>query len=613
MNYQHPYALYLLLIIPPVIVLYFIRAKRTEYYTPTYFLWAQIAEQTRPKTLWQKLFHNIILLFQVLIVTFLTLALARPDLKGELDSKQPVLLIIDNSASMQAVEGGKSRLAQAKEAALQLLEELGGRQVMLAGAISDRELFFPITNDRLQLAADIRNLPATDGADNFARLIPQLLTHCLKPPRIYLISDGASSQIPQLLASYPELKLVIVGQKSGNLAILGVEARRNPLSREHYQIMIKVANYGLSSQQIKMETFLENKRLYAGEVNLAADKRVNIIVNGRGPEGGIIHSRLLVNDAFMLDNQAYTILEPERSISLLAVDVNNRYLQRALGVLDQVQINPLSRQDYEQLAQNQPFARFDVGVFYGFMPRDLLCWNNVIINPNQNEALKINTPVSWDQSHPLMSYLELSNVQFKRVNALELYPQSQVLVQAGDVPLLVYDMLDRYCLLRLGFALEDSDFQLRPSFPIFLVNVIKFFTARTVPRALVKLTVGEPYLIPVPAGLPINDEAGRIITPQGEKIPVRLDKGGDSYYRPLRAGIHKFVLGGFNAAFIAALAESESRITPYDGLSSEKITQRGFWGTFGGYVLGWRMFALLAFLLIILEWWYQRENEDALC
>jgi hypothetical protein len=610
MTYQYPQALYLFLLIPLLIALYFIRTKRTEHYTPAYFLWVRLAEQVRPKSRWQQVFRNLSLLLQLLTVIALILALAKPRF-AEGDSAQPVVLVVDNSASMGTREGKSTRLKQAKELALGLLEALGKRKIVLAGTVGGHERLFGLNDDRAELAAYIERLPATDGADDLPRLIPRLLARWHKPPLIYVIGDGAGPGMARLLTAYPGLNFIKVGRMSDNLAVIGLEARRNPLSPGKYQVMIRVGNYSSDRRRVRIETTLGNRLLDAGEVEIAAGGQASIIIEGQGDEGGIIHSRMLLRDALAVDNQAYTILRPRRDISLLLVNVSNKHLQRALGIMDRLRIIPLSKRDYRQLVVSRPYTRYDMGVFYGFMPRKLLSWYSLIIDPGDGSPINISSPLTWDQSHPLMSYLDFSPLRIRRARMLRLFPQSQVLLQAGGVPLLVYDARQRFGWLRLGFALEDSDFALRPSFPIFLLNVINFFSAQAIPRNLVQLKAGEPYLIPLAAGQLTKDETGYIINPRGDKIPISLHPGEDNYYYPLRAGKYQFVLDGFRADFVVNPAEGESRISPYAG-SSSPVAKGGVWGVLAAYLYNWRSLVLLALGLVVLEWWYQWEKGDAL-
>ncbi len=612
MTFQYPQALYLFLLIPLLIIFYFIKTKKVEhYYTPAYFLWVKVAQQSSTKTVWQQLLRNLVLLLQVLITTALILALAKPRFVGELDLEQPVVLVVDNSAGMSTREGETTRLEQAKAQALKLIDDLGNRQIMLVSTVRGDENAPLFTDNRAQLARYINNIPATDGSDDFPHLIPYLVARSQKPPQIYIISDAAGFDMGQLLEDYENLFLIKIGEETDNLAIVGLEARRNPLARQRYQIMIRARNYGVRSRRVTIETSFEDVMLDTKEVELPAGEQTTIIVAGDGGTGGTIRSRMVVDDALEVDNQAYTILRPRRDIKLLMVNVKNKHLLRALGILDRVRIIPMSKNEYQQLIEIRPYTRFDVGVFYGFSPQAFLSWHNLVIDPEEGPSVPVNTHVSWNQNHPIMKYLELSRVRVKRANSLKLDPQSQVLLQAGETPLLVYDAWQRFDLFRLGFALEDSDFYLRPAFPMFLFNVLDFFSSQITPRDLVKLEVGQPYIIPVLPEQLKQDRTGHIITPLGDKIPIKLYKGEENNYRPLWAGKYKFILDGFSSTFVVSQAEAESHIMPYKAAASRVILAKT-WRVWGGYIKFWHIWAALALGLVVFEWWYHREKVDAL-
>ncbi len=612
MTFQYPQALYLFLLIPLLIIFYFIKTKKVEHYnTPVYFLWLRVAEQSRSKTVWQQLLRNLILLLQLLVTTALVLALAKPRLAGELDLEQPVVLVVDNSAGMSTREGETTRLEQAKQQALKLIDDLGNRQIMLVSTVSGDEGPPVFTDNRAQLTKYLNSIPATDGTDDFPHLIPYLIARSRKLPQVYIISDAAGAGIGRLLDSYENLELIKIGQATDNLAIVDLEVRRNPLSRKHYQLMIRAGNYGLRTRRVKLETKLGEKLLDVREVDLPAGEQATIIVAGEGDAGGVVCSRLLVDDALKTDNRAYAVLRPRRDITLLLVNVSNKYLLQALGILDRVRIIPMSKSEYQQLTKIRPYTRFEVGVFYGFGPQSFLSWHNLVINPEGGASVPVNTRLSWNQNHPVMKYLELSRVRVKRAKPLKLNPRSQVLLWAGGMPLLVYDTWQRFSLFRLGFALEDSDFYLRPSFPMFLFNMLDFFAAQITPRDLVRLGVGQPYLIPLLPGQLKQDSTGYIITPRGDKVPIKLYKGEENNYRPLWAGKYRFTLNGFTSTFIVNPAEAESQIMPYKA-SSSRVVSAKTWRVWGGYIKFRHIWALLALGLVIFEWWYHREKVDAL-
>ncbi len=632
MSFQYPLSLYLLFLIPLIIALYFIKSQKITLKTPAYFLWVQIAEQARPKTVWQQLIRNLTLLLQILIVLFLALAIAKPKFTQGVSADEPVVILIDNSAGMNTKQGDTTRLALAKKQAIELINNLGNSKYLIISAISaNNNDSFNFTDTTASAINQINKISSTDAADNFPQLLPVLISNLPKKTKIYIISDMSSPDIAGLSKNYPEVRLIGIGGQADNSAILNVQARRKILSPVDYQIMIRLANYAAGAKMVNLQTQLNNTPLDNRKIHLGANEEKSIIIQGRSEMGGIIScelTHLMVqtpltlpspqrgeglgegDDAFNTDNKGYDILSDLYDISLLAVNVNNKRLKKALGVLPRLKITALSKKQYEKLAEEQPYLSFDIALFYGFTPDRLLSSQNLIINPQGKSPVKIIKPLSWQRTHPVMNYLELSGLQIKRVNRLKLYPQSRILIKSGQIPILVYDSFPGYNLLRLGFAFKDTDFTLQPSFPMFLFNVMDFFAGQGNNQKAVKLEVGEPYLIPIPKQALTEDTTAFIIQPDGIKKTIPLYKDEDNYYNPQYAGRYQFVFKDIKTDFVVSMPQGESHINP--GFSAVSHSSKpGIWRIILGHIESRMLLTFLALGLIVFKWWYRKEKADA--
>jgi hypothetical protein len=68
----------------------------------TVIFWRQIFDEKKPRSLWQRLRHLISLLVQLALLVLLVTALAEPFFSWEAQSAQRIILVLDNSASMNA-------------------------------------------------------------------------------------------------------------------------------------------------------------------------------------------------------------------------------------------------------------------------------------------------------------------------------------------------------------------------------------------------------------------------------------------------------------------------------------------------------------------------------
>jgi hypothetical protein len=115
-------ALILLLALPAIIILYFLRLKRKPLQVPSTFLWKKSIEDLHVNSLFQWLRENILLLLQVLAILVMIYAILGFRFHGDSTRGRHYILIIDNSASMAATDVSPTRLHWAKKEALREID-----------------------------------------------------------------------------------------------------------------------------------------------------------------------------------------------------------------------------------------------------------------------------------------------------------------------------------------------------------------------------------------------------------------------------------------------------------------------------------------------------------
>src|SRR5438552_2686853 len=97
-------ALLLLLVPVAIVILYFLKLKRKPLSVPSTFLWKKTIEDLHVNSLLQWLRKNVLLLLQILAVLFLIYGIMNLRFHGRTGAGKHYILMIDNSASMGAVD-----------------------------------------------------------------------------------------------------------------------------------------------------------------------------------------------------------------------------------------------------------------------------------------------------------------------------------------------------------------------------------------------------------------------------------------------------------------------------------------------------------------------------
>src|SRR5215207_7677924 len=124
MNFLAPAAFAFAAAIPIVIVFYLLKRKRVVKLVSSTLLWQKFLAETQANAPFQRLRHNWLLVLQILVLTLVVLALARPYFAGHSKSARLRILILDASASMQSTDEKPSRFEKARSQALKLVDSL---------------------------------------------------------------------------------------------------------------------------------------------------------------------------------------------------------------------------------------------------------------------------------------------------------------------------------------------------------------------------------------------------------------------------------------------------------------------------------------------------------
>jgi len=592
----------------------------------------------------QRLRRNLLLLLQLLALAAVVVALAGPVLAWKRGPGQRYVLLIDRSASMNATDTKPSRLDAAKEQAKVLVESMRGGSAISLRDVSDNAMVIAFdrhakvmcnfTSDRRQLAAAIDAIEPGDGqsrlgeAVTVARAFAQSpgaegnIRSAEVPAQLVLFSDGRIQDPDTVVVASDEIVFHRLGESKDNVGITAMSARRSYEQPEQVEVFASVANYGVEPVTRDVQLAIDSNvcavrsvtvpacQAAAGDVPFQPGQTAVNFSLTRG-EAGVLEVRQLGTDALPRDDAAWCILAPPKRLSVLLVTKGNPALESALQACPLARLDPCSPAGFDAL-DPAVFAvrqRYDVVVLDNHVPARLPPCRYLVFGPPP-KGIDVNSPrelenqviVDWRAQHPVLQYVNLTNLFAVKSRRLDLPRDAEVLAEFNESPALALLRRHGNTYLLASFDVLQSNWPFEPSFILFCYNALSFLGAQAGSGGPHDLAVGEPISIEnVPAQTVLT-----LTRPDLSKEELKPDPSGTVRFPGThRVGVYTVQAPDQPRRLYAVnlLDAEESRIEPQDQIKFSSVTvtaedrmlQRA-------NVPLWPVLVLAALVLVCLEW-----------
>jgi hypothetical protein len=584
MEFLNPAALYGLLALPLLLIPYLIRRKARRVVFSSSLLFAAMGYPTVSRP-WERLRLPPIFFLQLLLLTLLILALSEP-----VFSVRPskIAVVLDNSASMQTLEGEKSRFALAQEQAMSLVSELS------AAATVDVYLSVPTLEKQrapglapAQAAEAIKGLRPNDLADpntNYSALFEQLSDEG-NYDRVYFITDHPAK------GQAGALRVITVGEPKGNLAVSSFDVGRSSLLNSRLQARIEVTNFSSKEDQVRIALKGSGNTLASRDLVVPAGRSSQTLVEGL-PSHPYYEAEVVTKDALPLDNRRFALPPPAQNLRVLAISPRPQSMA-SLRSIAGVNVDVISPGAYA----NSERADYGLEIFHfstpAALPRSPALF---ILPPDTNPLVELGQPISrsvissWREPHSLTRYVNFALFRPSYARVLKLRAPGTVILETPDGPLGFAAEQNGTRYLALGF--DPFPYLGRENLPvsIFTLNFLDWFFEGG--RAM-STNTGEPLNIG-------TTRAGdQLTTPTGQSIKV--SPGSNMVPDTVHQGIYQLNRGGGKQFFAVNLSpgnESDLREPiPIElaGSSGAKKSGSVFY-SFWPYILS------ASFILLLVEW-----------
>ena len=522
MNFLSPASLFLFGLAIPIIALYILKLRRRREPVSTLMFWEQLFKERQTTSLFQRLKHLLSLLLQLLFLALLVLAVARPQFAFITKSARQLILIVDHSASMNAVLNfdpedsedawpeTESRLDSAKETALQIVQGLRFMDEMSVISCHTRPIIHtPFTRHQKTIREAIESIEPTDIKTDLKPAIDLALAVAqTKPnPEIIILSDFqkiseetlADFQNIQTENTNPDdddqeqkrnikLHLLQIGEENDNVGITQFRVRKSIVNAFDYETLLSVINTSDEEKKCSVELYFNESLFDVRPYTLSPGEIKTEIFSNFTFEGGELKAVLDIEDALKTDNVAYATLPIRESITVLLVTEENPFLRNALAVDEKINLTVATPTEYETNTQD-----FEVVIFDRYSPISLGDGNFMFIYPPNSDTPpnigtddsvatwkigeEIETPIitEWERTHPILQHVQLENVLIGKAYAVTPPPTSKVLVRSFEAPVVFVDVTPKRKIVFAAINILESDLPLRIAFPVIMANTITWF------------------------------------------------------------------------------------------------------------------------------------------
>ena len=632
MQFLNPTAFYLLGVIPIVVLLHFLKLRRSTRRVPSIMFWLSTDEDRRANVPFQRLRNLLLPLLQVLFLLLLVSSVARPTLRRPGFAPGKAILIVDNSASMSSQEMEATRLTLAKQEAQQYITEIsasGGMMLMVTTA-PDTYIWQTFTTDTAKLHDAIADITQNQAPRELRPVFDAAMRYAdSTQDRIVFFSDTFEN-LPD--TSLPVQKIG-VGGKAENIGIVrfSVEMLAN-----RYEVLIGIQNFTDTSTEFDVQLAVENVPLDDRTVSISPNETKSVLFSGdpRGLAGKVLSGHLNVDDDFLLDNAAWALLSGISPLRILLVSDNQKSLLPELlkSYGEHVRVNLVDPADYHGTG-DADIAIFDGGTLtgreaFGDFSEVASGTPLIFINPGihlplmskDTSAVEIDKDatrvIKEDENHPLMMGVSLQGLRVSESmhRTLPLWGHSLVETEKGTLIWIGSEANTRLLIFEFdAFNPEISPFALTiPDAPQFFYQCLAWLEAGTAPiQPLLSQENGTRHAFRTGEQVRVTlAQEGRTLQVQKpDETTVELDN--PIFAQTDQIGVYTVFgdnqpLERFTVNLLSATESALPYPPPTEITDIPSDVESGLQPMTHEI---WRWFALSACLLLLVEWWFYHQSR----
>jgi hypothetical protein len=567
----------------------------------------------------------------------------------------------------------RTRLDEAKRHAIALIEQMRPENAAMVISFSNvAKIEQPFTNNRRLLRQKVETIEQTNRPSDLSEALRaaaglanpgqtgdpnnpiDIKTAEAQPATLYLLTDGGFASVPSFkLGNLDPVYVKQAGEEQRNAAIVAFSTEVNPEKPGRVQAFARLENYSEGEMNVEASLHLNGTLLDAKAVALPARDEKTRLPGAAGVnfdmqeiESGVLKLQIDAKDQLAADNVAHAVVNMPRPAKVLVVTPGTEALELALKTQEAQKIADIAFAEpalLETKAHQDQAAEgvYDLIIYDQCAPPVMPACNTLFIGrvPPAEKAVATaaeqpaNPPRGWTAGprqgppiitdtnlvHPLAQLMDMGNVRILEGTPLKGPPATVMLIDSDIGLLYAVGPRGGYEDAVLGFDIvthaadgktyANTDWPRRRSFPVFVMNAIKYLGGVRSSLAAPNILPGSPAILRATTPVP----AVTVASPRGERFEVpREAQNTYVFSRTDELGVYEVREGSgqrVSQQFAVNLFDSrESDLTPAEqiDIGHEEVKAKG--GKQAARQELWKWLLLGAIGVLLFEWYiYNRR------
>jgi hypothetical protein len=524
-GFKNPLGLLALLGIPIIILLYMLRPKNNPIKIPSLYLWEQARIEIESAAKFHKLKTSILMYLQIVAVILIALLLAGLFIFSNKGAKD-VVIVIDCTVSMQSTDVEPTRMASAKEEAINYVNALSDGASMTLITLKDiPEVLMTQETNKSRVVNAIHSLSPVDAYADMS-LVGQVIVASQANEETQVIYFG-----DKVIDGVTNIR---IGENTNNYGVGGISY--TVYEKEGLiSVLVNIYNQGEMSEMIPVSIYADSALFAAKQIEVGPQDSAKLIFTEIPSDVNEIKVQIDREDDLAVDNTATTFVAQTRTNKAVLVTDGNIFLEKILKISQQTELYIAGKEDINTL------EGYDLYIFDSMLPEVLPSDGALLLfNPPDSETIMskgyVENQPYFLGDHEVTNHIDNPEFLIGLTKVYETPIWGESLINIGNDSCAFAGVLDGKRMVVYGFDIHNTDLPLCVEFPILMIKTLDYLVPTTMIERT-NISAGETLGIKI---FP-DTKAAYVIDPNNKKLSLDIYQGESQYNSTYTSGIYEII------------------------------------------------------------------------